>query len=197
MKKFLIVATVIFLAAFCVFGSPRFTAEKGQYGVGASFGYSKSVENVFDKGEGLKLEDTNKFGWVARVRFDYMAADNKSITIMASYDNPSRVLEANTYALKGSQEDEKLAKFFMGYSTYTLKDNFIVGVGVGPELTWDIENHTVGGGPASYVKTSLMIPGTGLSIDTIAKGSAEWLKEDSDARLYFDGDVSVGATYWF
>lgn len=197
MKKFLIVATVIFLAAFCVFGSQRFTAEKGQYGVGASFGYSKSVENVFDKGEGLKLEDTNKFGWVARVRFDYMAADNKSITVMASYDNPSRVLEANTYALKGSQKDEKLAKFFMGYSTYTLKDNFIVGVGVGPELTWDIENHTVGGGPASYVKTSLMIPGTGLSIDTIAKGSAEWMKEGDTTRLYFDGDVSVGATYWF
>ena len=197
MKKFLIVATVIFLAAFCVFGSGKFTAEKGQYGVGASFGYSKSVENVFDKGENLKLADDNKFGWVARARFDYMVADNKSITVMASFDNPSKVLEAQTYALKEGQSDEKAAKFFMGYSTYTLKDNFIVGVGVGPELTWNIEDHTIGGGPATYVKTSLMIPGTKLSLDSIAKGSAEWMKEGDATRLYFDGDVSVGATYWF
>jgi len=192
MKKIIVLLLVLMVV------SSVFAFDTGRFSVGISFGVSGSSEKSTT--EGVQVS-SGKFGFVVRARADYMINDALSATLMVSYDQPSRTVLESTY-LKGrnSLESLKYIKIFAGISKYSTQENLLIAAGIGPELAIELTNGAVGGGAVTYVRTSYVLPGSNLTVDSTAVGGAEWIKDmptDDEAHFYLDGDASVGFTYYF
>ena len=192
MKKVIIVLLVMLTAM-----SLAFAFDTGRFSVGLSFGIAGSSEKSTT--EGVQVS-SGKFGFVVRLRADYMINDALSATLMVSYDQPSRtVLESTYLKSRNSLESLKYIKIFAGISKYSMQENMMIAAGLGPELAIELTGGSVGGGAVTYVRTSYLLPGANLTVDSTAVGGAEWIKDlpDDETHFYLDGDASIGFTYYF
>ena len=191
MKKIVVLLLVTLMAASV------FAFDMGRFAVGVSFGVSGSSEKSTSNSTQVS---SGKFGFVVRVRADYMINDALSATLMVSYDQPSKTVLQKTYLASNSEViSPKYIKVFAGISKYSVRENLLIAAGVGPELAIELTEGTVGGGAATYIRTSYSLPGSNLTVDSTAVGEAEWIKDmpDSDTHFYLDGDASIGFTYYF
>lgn len=192
MKKFIILLLILMVSASV------FAFDMGRFMLGISFGISGSSEKSAQNGTQVS---SGKFGFVVRLRGDYMIDDLTSATLMISYDSPSKNVLESTFLKSNSEvQSPKYIKIFTGISKYSTNNNLLVATGIGPELAIDITSGTVGGGAATYIRTSYSLPGSNLLFDSTAVGEAEWIKDmptDDDVHFYLDGNVSAGFTYCF
>ena len=192
MKKFIILLLILMVSASV------FAFDMGRFMLGISFGISGSSEKSTQNGTQVS---SGKFGFVIRLRGDYMIDDLTSATLMISYDSPSKNVLESTFLKSNSEvQSPKYIKIFTGISKYSTNNNLLVATGIGPELAIDITSGTVGGGAATYIRTSYSLPGSNLLFDSTAVGEAEWIKDmptDDDVHFYLDGNVSAGFTYCF
>lgn len=192
MKKILI-CLLISLVMISVFAF-----DMGRFSAGISFGVSGSSEKSTESNS--VQVSSGKFGFVVRLRADYMINDTMSATLMISYDQPSKTVLEKTYFTNSSETaSPKYIKVFAGISTYSTTESLLVAAGVGPELAIELTDGTIGGGAATYLRTSYLLPGSNLMVDSTVKGSAEWIKDmpDTDVHFYLDGDANIGFTYNF
>lgn len=193
MKKIFLIVLMVLISVSTVLAF-----DMSKFALGISFGISGSSERASGD-KSVRVQSANT-GFTVRLRADYMINDSMSATLMVSYDSPSKTVLQKTYLLSNSEvKTPKYIKIFAGISKYTTPDNLLVAAGVGPELAIDVVNGNVGGGPATYVRTSYSLPGSNILVDSTVKGSAEWIKDmpDTDTHFYLDGDASVGFTYMF
>jgi len=193
MKKFIVLMLILMVSVSV------FAFDMGKFTVGISFGISGSSEKSVKNG--TTQVSSGKFGFVVRLRGDYMINDSMSATLMVSYDSPSKTVLQSTFLKSNSEiQSPKYIKIFAGISKYSTNENLLIAAGVGPELAIDVVNGSVGGGAATYVRTSYSLPGSNLLVDSTAVGEAEWIKDvpnDDDTHFYLDGNASVGFTYCF
>lgn len=197
MKKIFLILLMVLMSVSMVMALDM---TESRFSVGASFGTSGSSEKSFSANNAVA--QSSKFGYVFRLRGDYRFAEDYTATLMLSYDSPNKSVMVNN--LKGSLQDTvgKLSylKLFIGASRhFVAKDNLLVALGFGPELSIDLVYGSVGISAATYGRFSYRLEGTNVLFDSTVKGSAEWIKDlpDEDTHFYLDGDVSLGFTYMF
>lgn len=199
MKKFLIILIVLLISVTSVMAAPSLKMVESRYSVGASFGTSGSTEKSTDPN--LEIANSSKFGFVVRLRGDFRFAEDYTATLMVSYDSPSKsVIITNNYKSVADIGNPKYIKIFLGASRHFIaKDNLLVAIGIGPELSIDLNNGAVGAAATTYGRFSYRLEGTNILFDSTVKGSLEWIKDlpDEDTHFYVDGDVSLGFTYMF
>ena len=202
-KKFLTVLLALFVCVSMLSASMLAdSVQKGKVSLGASFGTSGSSEKTFDSEVSIAIPSGN-FGFVARLRFDVMFSEKQSATVMASFDRPSKTILVDD-ASNLNIDDLKnpmYVRLFCGISEHSISSsNLLIAVGVGVEAYYDFSTKDIGGGPATYIRTSYQIPGSHFTFDTTAKGNATWshvFEKDAVKRFSLEGDVSLGFTYYF